>query len=347
MFDYIPDVFKDKYATTEEEADRWYDDPDNNRRPPELLPRDEVARAINSEVKAGRGSPHGGVFLDIASPPQARARSSSGCRRCTTSSRSWPTSTSPPSRWRSARPATTSWAASRSTPTRGAALGAGPVRGRRGRPAACTAPTVSAATPCPTCWSSAGGPAWAPPSTSTALDGRPGAPTPRSRRRWPRRSPRTKRDGGENPYAVHQELQQTMNDLVGIIRREDELEQAIEALGKLRSGSRTSPSTGGRELQPRLAPGPRPAQHAARLRVRRDGRPRARGEPRRSHPRRLPGMSAEWRKVNLVCSPPTSATVSSSSSSQDAADARRPDRLFEVDELKKYLLTEERGSADR
>src|ERR671928_76391 len=67
MFDYIPDVFKDQYATSEQEADRWYDDPDNNRRPPELLPRDEVARAINSEVKAGRGSPHGGVFLDIAS----------------------------------------------------------------------------------------------------------------------------------------------------------------------------------------------------------------------------------------------------------------------------------------
>jgi succinate dehydrogenase / fumarate reductase, flavoprotein subunit len=67
MFDYIPDVFKEQYATSEEEGDRWYTDPDNNRRPPELLPRDEVARAINSEVKAGRGSPHGGVFLDIAS----------------------------------------------------------------------------------------------------------------------------------------------------------------------------------------------------------------------------------------------------------------------------------------
>src|SRR4029077_507418 len=67
MFDYVPDVFRDKYAETEEEADRWYADPDNNRRPPELLPRDEVARANNAEVKAGRGSPHGGVFLDIAS----------------------------------------------------------------------------------------------------------------------------------------------------------------------------------------------------------------------------------------------------------------------------------------
>jgi succinate dehydrogenase / fumarate reductase flavoprotein subunit len=67
MFDYVPDVFRAQYAETEEEGDRWYTDPDNNRRPPELLPRDEVARSINAEVKAGRGSPHGGVFLDIAS----------------------------------------------------------------------------------------------------------------------------------------------------------------------------------------------------------------------------------------------------------------------------------------
>src|SRR5438270_10541990 len=67
MFNYVPDVFRAQYAETEEEADRWYADPDNNRRPPELLPRDEVARANNAEVKAGRGSPHGGVSLDIAS----------------------------------------------------------------------------------------------------------------------------------------------------------------------------------------------------------------------------------------------------------------------------------------
>src|SRR4051812_13180580 len=66
MFDYIPEFFKAETADTEEEADRWYDDKKNNRRPPELLPRDEVARAINSEIKAGRGSEHGGVYPDIA-----------------------------------------------------------------------------------------------------------------------------------------------------------------------------------------------------------------------------------------------------------------------------------------
>ncbi len=48
MFDYVPAVFRKQYAETEEEADGWYEDPENNRRPPELLPRDEVARAIDS-----------------------------------------------------------------------------------------------------------------------------------------------------------------------------------------------------------------------------------------------------------------------------------------------------------
>jgi succinate dehydrogenase / fumarate reductase flavoprotein subunit len=67
MFDYVPEVFRRYYAETPEEADKWYTDPDNHRRPPELLPRDEVARAINAEVKAGRGTTAGGVYLDVSS----------------------------------------------------------------------------------------------------------------------------------------------------------------------------------------------------------------------------------------------------------------------------------------
>ena len=65
MFDYVSDYFRAETAETEAEADAWYNDK-RNRRTPDLLPRDEVARAINAEIKAGRGSPHGGVFLDIA-----------------------------------------------------------------------------------------------------------------------------------------------------------------------------------------------------------------------------------------------------------------------------------------
>lgn len=67
MFNYIPDMFASETADSEEEADLWYTDKVNARRTPDLLPRDEVARAIHAEVKAGRGSPSGGVYLDIAS----------------------------------------------------------------------------------------------------------------------------------------------------------------------------------------------------------------------------------------------------------------------------------------
>jgi len=72
MFQYIPEFFRAETAASEEEADRWYTDKRSNRRPPELLPRDEVTRAIYREVKTGRGSPHGGVYLDIATrrPPE-------------------------------------------------------------------------------------------------------------------------------------------------------------------------------------------------------------------------------------------------------------------------------------
>ena len=66
MFDYIPEKFKSETAETEEEAARWLKGDKSARRPPELLTRDVVARAINAEVKAGRGSKHGGAYLDIA-----------------------------------------------------------------------------------------------------------------------------------------------------------------------------------------------------------------------------------------------------------------------------------------
>ena len=108
MFNYIPEFFRAETAETEKEADAWYEDKRNNRRTPDLLPRDEVARAINSEVKAGRGTPHGGVFLDIASrrpPTISKAPSvdyrqfrTGGCRHHQR-------------RWKWDRPATIRWAA--------------------------------------------------------------------------------------------------------------------------------------------------------------------------------------------------------------------------------------------
>ena len=71
MFDYVPETFAGDHAATIEESDQWVEEVVSGklatvRRPPELLTRDVVAKAINSEVKAGRGSPHGGAFLDIS-----------------------------------------------------------------------------------------------------------------------------------------------------------------------------------------------------------------------------------------------------------------------------------------
>jgi succinate dehydrogenase / fumarate reductase, flavoprotein subunit len=66
MFDDIPDNYKNQTADNPEEGWRYTQGDKNARRPPELLTRDHVARCIMREVKAGRGSPHGGVFLDIA-----------------------------------------------------------------------------------------------------------------------------------------------------------------------------------------------------------------------------------------------------------------------------------------
>jgi succinate dehydrogenase / fumarate reductase flavoprotein subunit len=71
MFNYVPEMFAGDHAETIEESDQWVEEVVSGklatvRRPPELLTRDVVAKAINSEVKAGRGSPHGGAFLDIS-----------------------------------------------------------------------------------------------------------------------------------------------------------------------------------------------------------------------------------------------------------------------------------------
>jgi succinate dehydrogenase / fumarate reductase flavoprotein subunit len=81
MFDDIPDLYKEQTADSEEEGWRYTQGDKNARRPPELLTRDHVARCINREVKAGRGSPHGGVFLDISWIKERMPKSEEHIRR--------------------------------------------------------------------------------------------------------------------------------------------------------------------------------------------------------------------------------------------------------------------------
>ncbi|HEX7104650.1 MAG TPA: fumarate reductase/succinate dehydrogenase flavoprotein subunit [Acidothermaceae bacterium] len=234
MFNYISDYFKAETADTEAEADAWYEDHVNNRRPPELLPRDEVARAINAEVKAGRGSPHGGVFLDIASrrtPEFIQKRLPSmyhqfkeladvditkepmeigpTCHYVMGGVEVDPDSqmSKVPGLYAAGEVAGGMHGANR---LGGNSLGDLLVFGKRaGEHAASYATGAAANRPA------------VPESDITAAGEAALAPF--------------SREGGENAYTVHRDLQETMHNLVGIIRTAEEMSQALEKIEQFKS----------------------------------------------------------------------------------------------------------------
>ncbi|MFE9307400.1 fumarate reductase/succinate dehydrogenase flavoprotein subunit [Streptomyces sp. NPDC088353] len=361
MFDYIPDVFKEKYAESEEEADRWYEDPDHNRRPPELLPRDEVARAINSEVKAGRGSPHGGVFLDVSTRMPAevvRRRLPSMYHQfkelADVDITAEPMEVGPTCHYVMGGIAVDSdTAAARGVPGLFAAgevaggmhgsnrLGGNSlsdllVFGRRAgwhaaeyaQEAARERPAVDGAQV-----DAAAAEALRPFSAEGGQDGEPAGGPP------------------ENPYTLHQELQQTMNDLVGIIRREGEMEQALKKLAELRVRARRAGVEGHRQFNPgwHLALDLRNmllvSECVARAALERT-------ESRGGHTREdCPSMERAWRRINLLCrlTDPTGGLAATDpvrgqiTLSRETTEPIRPDllALFEKEELVKYLAEEE------
>ncbi len=248
MFDYIPPMFAAETADTEEEADRWYEDHANNRRPPELLPRDEVARSINSEVKAGRGSPHGGVYLDIATRRPAdviRKRLPSmyhqfmelaGVDITAEPMEVGPTchyimggvrvdadteATTTPGLFAAGEVAGGMHGANR---LGGNSLSDLLVFGRRaGMGASDYAEHVASPRP-------------ADPAEVSSIIEDALAPFDRQ--------------GGESPYDIHHDLQETMQSLVGIIRTESELLEALEALDKFDDRASAMSVSGGRAYNP-------------------------------------------------------------------------------------------------
>ena len=286
MFNYVPDVFRAQYAETEEEADRWYSDPDHNRRPPELLPRDEVARSINAEVKAGRGSPHDGVFLDIAS----RLPAEEIVRRLPSMYHQFkeladvditkePMEVGPTCHYVMGGVEVDPETAAAAVP---GLFAAGEVSGGMHGSNRLGGNSLSDLL---VFGRRAGiGAADYLDRACRAASGRPGRPGGRGRgghraagagrRREPVRRARGAAGHHDQPGRPdpHRE-----GDGAGA-RRAGKA-QGADAQG--RRGRRP-------RLQPRLAPGPGPAEHAAGRRVRRDRRPGAAGEPRRPHPRRLP-----------------------------------------------------------
>jgi succinate dehydrogenase / fumarate reductase flavoprotein subunit len=342
MFNYVPDVFRDQYADTEEEADRWYKDHDNNRRPPELLPRDEVARANNAEVKAGRGSPHGGVFLDIAS----RLPADEILRRLPSMYHQYkeladvditkePMEVGPaqhyvmggvevdPDTGESGVPGLfaageVSGGMHGSNRLGGNSLSDLLVFGRRsGIGAAEYVASVGEKRP-------------------TSSEGEIAAAQAEALAPF-------ERTVGENPYTVHAEVQETMFSLVGIIRNEAEIKQAIAELGKLRERAAVVRAEGGSAYNP----GWHLALDLRNIMLIADCVAQAaleRQESRGGHTREdYPEMSAEWRQVNLVESLDGDKVVLT----KQPMTPMREDllALFDRGELKKYYTEEELPAA--
>ena len=354
MFDYVPDVFVEQYAKTEAEGDRWYEDQENNKRPPELLPRDEVARAINSEVKAGRGSPHGGVFLDVSSRLPAdvirkklpamyhQFKELADVDITATPFEVGPTchyvmggvevdadteGTEVPGLFACGEVSGGMHGANR---LGGNSLSDLLVFGRRAGTGAAEyiaglgdkRPTVSDAD-----LEAAGKAALAPFHADAQT--RPGnSPTP------------------ENPYTVHTELQQVMSDLVGIIRREGELSEALEQLKGLRVRAENAAVEGHRQFNPgwHLALDLRNMLDVSECIAK---SALERQESRGGHTREdFPTMDPNWRAVNLVCRlVPGTDDVELT---HKPVPTIRPDllALFDRSELKKYLTEPELAVLD-
>jgi succinate dehydrogenase / fumarate reductase flavoprotein subunit len=338
MFDYIPDVFKAQYATTPEEGDRWYTDPEHNRRPPELLPRDEVARAINSEVKAGRGTPNGGVFLDVSSRLPADV-----IRKKL------------PSMWHQFKELADvdiTKEAMEVGPTCHYVMGgvevdpdteetklpglfaAGEVSGGMhgsnrlggnslsdllvfGRRAGLGAAEYVDRT----------GDARPEVTAEMLADAETEALAP------------FHIEGGENPYTIHSDLQQTMNDLVGIIRTESEMVEALNRLEGFKERVRNAGVSGGRTFNP----GWHLALDLKNMLLVAEAVAKAaleRTESRGGHTRDdFPGMNADWRQINIVCK----AVPDGVEIYRQPIAPMREDllELFDVHELEKYMTEAE------
>jgi succinate dehydrogenase / fumarate reductase flavoprotein subunit len=343
MFEYIPDVFKEQYATSEEEGDRWYTDPDNNRRPPELLPRDEVARAINSEVKAGRGSPHGGVFLDIASrlsPEEIQKRLPSMYHQfkelADVDITKEPMEVGPTCHYVMGGVEVEPDTAMSTVP---GLFAAGEVAGgmhgsnRLGGNSLSDLLVFGRR-------AGAGAAAYVDGLGGVRPAARIDAIAEAQRRALLPFSSAT--EGGENPFVVQLELQKTMNDLVGIIRKADEMELALKKLEDIATRTRTVSVEGRREFNPgwHLALDLRNMLLVS-LCVAKAALERQ--ESRGGHTRDdYPVMDSEWRHVLLVLSALGEDNVQLVRKEQVPMRPELLD-LFELDELKKYYTGEELG----
>ncbi|MBX6372172.1 MAG: fumarate reductase/succinate dehydrogenase flavoprotein subunit [Acidothermus sp.] len=299
MFDYISDYFKAETADTEEEADRWYDDHINNRRPPELLPRDEVARAINAEVKAGRGTPHGGVYLDIASrrsPEFIKKRLPSMYHQfkelADVDITKEPMEIAPTCHYVMGGVEVDADSAMSKVP---GLFAAGEVAGGMHGANRLGGNSLSDLL----VFGKRAGEYAAAHAAGLAV--RPRIDEADVAQAEAEALAPFARDGGENPYSLHRDLQETMHNLVGIIRVAEEMEQALERIAEYRERLEKVSVEGNRQYNP----GWHLALDLRNMLIVSESIARAaleRKESRGGHTRDdYPSTDPEWGKRNVCC----------------------------------------------
>jgi succinate dehydrogenase / fumarate reductase flavoprotein subunit len=250
MFDDIPDNYKPQTASDAEEGWRYTQGDKSARRPPELLTRDHVARCINREVKAGRGSPHGGVFLDIAWIREKLPHSEEHIKRKLPSMYH---------QFKQLADLDITKEPMEVGPTMHYIMGGVRVDADTQMS---TVPGLFAAGECASGINGAnrlGGNSlsdlivfgkrageyaaeWARTHPQAPLSGEALARAERTAL-----APFERGASGENPYMVQKDLQQTMQELVGIVRQESEMRDAVQRLQQLKARAARAGVSGGRD----------------------------------------------------------------------------------------------------
>jgi len=237
MFDDIPEAYRAQTADNEEEGWRYCEGDKNARRPPELLTRDHVARCIVREIKSGRGSPHGGVFLDISWIARKISNAPEHIKRKLPSMYH---------QFKQLADIDITKEPMEVGPTTHYIMGGIRVNAETQMS---NVPGLFAAGECAAGINGANrlggnslsdlrvfGKRGGEFAARYAKEQKPGAIDSRQLDEGSRRAlePFQRGTEGQNPFTIQYELQDMMQDLVGIVRREDELVRALDGLKKLR-----------------------------------------------------------------------------------------------------------------
>jgi succinate dehydrogenase / fumarate reductase flavoprotein subunit len=252
MFDSIPENYRDQTADDEEEGWRYCEGHKDARRPPELLTRDHVSRCIVREIKEGRGSPHGGVFLDISWIKQKMPNAAEHIKRKLPSMYH---------QFKQLADIDITEQPMEVGPTTHYIMG-----GVRVDPDTqmTRLPGLFAAGECAAGINGANRLGGNSLSDLLVFGKRAGEFAAKFARENQHGTidreeidivarealASFERRDGENPYAIQKDLQETMQDLVGIMRNETEMRQALEKIGKFKMRAEKTAVTGNREYNP-------------------------------------------------------------------------------------------------